>query len=238
MKSVYTAQGLKKVVEGRTILDVEHLEIAQGELFVILGPTGAGKSTLLRLLHFIEFPTAGEIQLGGKTRSAPLEIDELRQISMLFQRPEMLTGTLKQNVVFPLKLRGIQDESKTNHILAALDLEHLMDAQASTLSGGELQRVALARALVTEPKIFLLDEPTANLDPYHVDLIEKLLFQYHSSGNTLVMVTHNIFQAKRIADRVGLMLGGQIVAVSDVKNFFENIEDPRVSAFLKGELVY
>ena len=219
MNTVFAVRDLKKVAGGRTILDIERLEIKQGELFVIVGPTGAGKSTLLRLLHFLETPTSGHIQLNGDSSSSPLDIEHQRQISMIFQRPEMLTGTLWDNVAFPLKLRGRQSDSKIDDILSALDLEGLVHAQANTLSGGELQRVALARALVTGPKILLLDEPTANLDPYHVDLIEKLLGKYHAAGTMMVLVTHNIFQAKRLADRVGLMLNGQMVAVQDVKQF-------------------
>ena len=238
MNTVFAVRELKKIAGGRTILDVEQLDILQGELFVIVGPTGAGKSTLLRLLHFLEAPTSGHIQLNGDTLSTPLDIEQQRNISMIFQRPEMLTGTLWDNVAFPLKLRGRENDSKIADILAALDLENLRHAQANTLSGGELQRVALARALVTDPKILLLDEPTANLDPYHVDLIEKLLGKYHAAGTTIVLVTHNIFQAKRLADRVGLMLNGQMVAVQEVKQFFDQPDDPRVEAFVNGELVY
>jgi tungstate transport system ATP-binding protein len=117
-----------------------------------------------------------------------------------------------------------------------LDLAH---QRARTLSGGEAQRVALARAIVLRPDVLLLDEPTANLDPYNVGLIEEIIQRRNrEQGTTLVLVTHNVFQAKRLAHRVALMLEGSIVEVTDVETFFESPEDPRTAAFVRGEMVY
>jgi tungstate transport system ATP-binding protein len=118
-------------------------------------------------------------------------------------------------------------------------LQSLARASAVKLSGGEMQRVALARALVIEPRVLLLDEPTANLDPYNVALIEEIArAQNRARGTTIVLVTHNVFQAKRLAHRVGLMLGGRIVEVNDTRAFFDAPRDPRTAAFVRGEMVY
>jgi len=118
-------------------------------------------------------------------------------------------------------------------------LLHLANKPARTLSSGEMQRVALVRALLIEPEVLLLDEPTANLDPYNIKLIEQALVDTHQQrGTTVVLVTHNIFQARRLAQRVALLLEGQIVEVSDVTTFFEAPANPRTKAFLRGDIVY
>jgi tungstate transport system ATP-binding protein len=110
---------------------------------------------------------------------------------------------------------------------------------ARTLSGGELQRVALARAIVIKPEVLLLDEPTANLDPYNVGLIEDIVRDLnHTRGTTAVLVTHNVFQAKRLADRVALLLECKLVEIAEVNKFFESPDDPRTAAFVRGDLVY
>jgi tungstate transport system ATP-binding protein len=122
--------------------------------------------------------------------------------------------------------------------LARVGLRELANSPARTLSGGEAQRVALARALAVEPDVLLLDEPTANLDPYNVVLIEQIIQEARAAKRmTLVLVTHNIFQARRLAGRVGLMLNGQLVEVGATEQFFESPRDPRARAFVRGEMV-
>lgn len=235
---VYQVSDLKKQVNGRVIVDVDKLTIQSGELFVIVGPNGAGKSTFLRMLHFLEEPTTGEIQFHGQPVSIPLPLNKRREIGMVFQRPELLDATVIENINFPLRLRKIKDDRRVADALERLDLTDFAQTFPDTLSGGEMQRVALARALVTHPKVLLLDEPTANLDPFNTELIENIIHEMHQNDTTIVMVTHNIFQAKRLADRVGLMLNGQLVEVAPTDEFFEKPKDPRVKAFVDGEMVY
>jgi tungstate transport system ATP-binding protein len=118
-------------------------------------------------------------------------------------------------------------------------LTELTRQRARTLSGGEAQRVSLARTMVLQPDVLLLDEPTANLDPYNVGLIEGIVRSLNQEqGTTLVLVTHNVFQARRLAHRVALLLEGKVVEVDDVHSFFESPRDPRVAAFARGEMVY
>jgi tungstate transport system ATP-binding protein len=120
-----------------------------------------------------------------------------------------------------------------------LGLGDLAGARARSLSGGEAQRVALARALIIEPRVLLLDEPTANLDPYNVNLIEDVIRRVNRErGTSMVLVTHNVFQARRLAHRVCLLLNGHLVEVADTAAFFESPSDPRTAAFVRGDMVY
>ena len=124
-------------------------------------------------------------------------------------------------------------------MLERVGLAHLMRHPAQALSGGEMQRVALARALVLQPRVLLLDEPTANLDPYNVGLIEDIIRQTNAEhGTTIVIVTHNVFQAHRLATRTGLMLGGKLIELTDTATFFSSPADERTSAFVRGDMVY
>lgn len=235
---VYQVRDLRKQFGSRTVVAVESLTVRAGEMVVIVGPNGAGKSTLLRMLHFLEAPTGGAIEFLGEPVSLPAPVGLRRKIGMVFQRPELLAGSVRDNICYPMRLRGIRDDGQIDAALDQLRLMELAGARAGTLSGGELQRVALARALVTQPKVLLLDEPTANLDPHNVELIEGILQGLHAAGTTMVMVTHNVFQARRLADRVGLILNGQLVETAETEAFFENPGDSRVRAFVKGEMVY
>jgi len=239
---IYRLQSVSKEYNGRRVLHVAHLKVRQGEILAIVGPSGAGKSTLLRLLNFLEPPTEGRIRFRDIEFSAtqPMPLQHRRRVTTVFQRPILLNRSIQANVSYGLRLRGRHNE--TRRIAQALEYVGLQDMarqRARTLSGGEAQRVALARALVLEPEVLLLDEPTANLDPYNVSLIEKIIARLNQEqGTTLVLVTHNVFQAKRLAHRVALMLEGRIIEIADTKAFFEAPRDPRTAAFVRGEMVY
>ncbi len=239
---IYQLCDVAKEYEGRCVLSVQSLDIHRGEIFGLVGPSGAGKSTLLRLLNFLEAPTRGvirfdDVEVSG-LRAVPLTLR--RRVTTVFQRPVLLNRSVEANVAFGLSLRG--EEGTDSRISAALErvgLGGLAKKRARTLSGGELQRVALARAIVLNSDVLLLDEPTANLDPYNVGLIEEAVRGINrEKGTTVVLVTHNVFQARRLADRVGLLLDGMMVEVSDAHSFFENPRDPRTAAFVRGDMVY
>jgi tungstate transport system ATP-binding protein len=239
---IYSIDQITKTYNGRTVLDIKNLLIQPGEILTLVGPSGAGKSTLLRLLNFLEPPTQGKIHFHQAEFSAEMEMPlNLRQkVTMVFQRPMLLKRSIYANINLGLTLRGI-DHTK-ERVMAALEevgLAHLAQQNAGTLSGGEAQRVALARAMVIQPEVLLLDEPTANLDPYNVGLIETIVLHLNQSHQTtLVMVTHNVFQAKRLAQRVVFLLDGKVIEVSDTDAFFNRPQDPRTSAFVRGEMVY
>jgi tungstate transport system ATP-binding protein len=238
----YQLRNVTKGYEGRCVLDVSNLDICRGEIFALVGPSGAGKSTLLRLLNFLESPTAGSIRFldaeFNASQPAPLQLR--RRVTTVFQRPILLNRSVWDNVTYGLRLRGRRDATQlVQSTLEQVGLKELVYQRARTLSGGEAQRVALARAMVLKPDVLLLDEPTANLDPYNVGLIEDIVQALNrEQGTTLVLVTHNVFQARRLAHRVALLLEGQVVEVADADTFFQSPHDPRTAAFVHGEMVY
>ncbi len=238
----YSIEGVSKVYAGRQVLQIDRMDIRRGEILALVGPSGAGKSTLLRMLNFLEPPSAGRIRYGdfeyGPNGEAPLATR--RQVTTVSQRPVLLNRAVQANVHFGLHLRGQRKAARqVDAALQQVGLAHLARQQARTLSGGEAQRVALARAMVLQPAVLLLDEPTANLDPYNVGLIEQIVRTLNrEQGMTLVLVTHNIFQAHRLAHRVGFMLDGRLVEVADTQTFFEAPVDPRTAAFVRGDMVY
>jgi tungstate transport system ATP-binding protein len=240
MKLLYQVQKVSQVYQGRRVLHIDTLTIEAGEVLALVGPSGAGKSSLLRLLAFLERPTEGEVRLclDGESTNTPSQA-QLRRVGMVFQRPALLSRSVYENVAYGLHLRGSYTPEAVQEILKRLHLSHLSKAQTRTLSGGELQRVALARVLVTNPEVLLLDEPTANLDPYNVRLIEELLIEERQRrALSVLIVTHNLFQAKRLAGRMALLLEGELVEVGGVLELFDAPQDPRTRAFMQGEFVY
>ncbi|MDQ4075169.1 MAG: ATP-binding cassette domain-containing protein, partial [Chloroflexota bacterium] len=191
--SSYELTRVVKRYDGRTVLQIDHLEVGAGRTLAILGPSGAGKSTLLRLLNFLEAADEGEICFDGQpmvTMPPPLAVR--RRITTVFQRPLLLNSTVWNNVAYGLWLRGHPQRRRIREALARVGVAHLAKVRAPTLSGGEAQRVALARALVLEPCVLLLDEPTANLDPTNVSIIEGILQDLRERRSTIVIVTHNL----------------------------------------------
>lgn len=239
---VYRIEQVTKAYDDRVVLAVERLEIQQGEILGLVGPSGSGKSTLLRILNFLEPPTQGRIEFHGVSFSAQQEmpLGLRRRVTMVFQRPMLLNQSIHANVKYGLDLRGIHGtKSRVEAALVEVGLEHLAHQKARTLSGGEAQRVALARAIVMQPEVLLLDEPTANLDPYNVSMIEKIILHLNQMHQTtLVLVTHNVFQARRLAQRVVFLLDGNVIEVSDSGAFFNRPNDPRTAAFVRGDMVY
>ncbi|NDJ52963.1 MAG: phosphate ABC transporter ATP-binding protein [Chloroflexi bacterium] len=240
---VYQINAIQQIYQRRTVLDLDELQIRQGEIFALVGPSGAGKSTLLRILAFLERPASGQVHVqvdGTNWMQDEIPIAQRRKIAMVFQRPALLSRPVRVNVAYGLRLRGNYDgKVRVEEALERVSLTHLADALPRTLSGGEMQRVAVARTLVLEPQILILDEPTANLDPTNVRIIEELVQdQNQRFGTSIVLVTHNIFQARRLADRVALIIDGKLVEVAATEDFFENPKDPRTAAFVSGDLIY
>lgn len=239
---IYRLEQVAKDYHGRRVLEAPALEIYAGEIFALVGPSGAGKSTLLRLLNFLEPPSQGRIYFHADEFSATKEmpLDERRKVTTVFQRPMLLNRSVKANVGYGLALRGQNHTGQqVEDTLAAVGLADIAHQPARTLSGGQAQRVALARAMVIRPEVLLLDEPTANLDPYNVGLIENIITTLNREQHTtLVLVTHNIFQARRLANRVAFLFDGKFIEVSDAETFFNQPVDPRTQAFVRGEMVY
>lgn len=239
--ALYVLEGIRKTYRGRCVLDIDQLRVQAGEVLGVVGPSGAGKSTLLRLLNFLEVPDGGRLTFQGRqVHEGGVPLATRRQVTTVFQRPVLLSSSVVRNVAYGLRLRGMRDgRQEVEQVLARVGLADLARAPARTLSGGEAQRVALARALILHPVALLLDEPTANLDPYNVGLIEDAVRSMNrEEGTTVVLVTHNIFQARRLAHRVVLLLGGRVVEAANVPDFFDKPRDPRTDAFVRGDMVY
>ncbi len=241
MTPVYHLDHVTKQYNGRCVLHINWLDVYPGEILGIIGPSGAGKSTLLRLLNFLEMPDTGTITFKSyRTNGSTPPLEIRRRVTTVFQRPVLLNRSVTDNVAYGLRVRG------QNHVRAAVQsvlqqvgLTDLANAPAHTLSGGEAQRIALARALVINPDVLLLDEPTANLDPANVRLIEAIIRDINArQGTTIVLVTHNVFQARRLAHRVAFLLDGELVEVGPTKQIFESPADPRTAAFVRGDMVY
>jgi tungstate transport system ATP-binding protein len=239
-RAMYQLVALRQAYAGRTVLDISRLDVRPGEILGLVGPSGAGKSTLLRLLNFLETPTGGTITFQGQpihAGRAPLDLR--RRVTTVFQRPVLQQTTVSANVGYGLWLRGQVRNGQVDQMLARVGLAEFARQPARSLSGGEMQRVALARALVIRPDVLLLDEPTANLDPYNVGLIEEIIRGHNAEhGTTVILVTHNVFQARRLAHRTGLLLGGKLIELTDTETFFTAPTDPRTAAFVRGEMVY
>ncbi|MCZ7553343.1 MAG: phosphate ABC transporter ATP-binding protein [Anaerolineales bacterium] len=239
---VYQMRGLVKEYAERRVLDIEALDIYPGEVFGLVGPSGSGKSTLLRLLNFLEPPSQGELHYEGAAfspgQTVPLEIR--RRVTTVFQRPMLLDRSVYDNVLYGLKLRRSDRARETiQAVLEEVGMDGLARQRARTLSGGEAQRVALARAMALAPSVLLLDEPTANLDPYNVNLIEKIIQRLNAAHRmTIILVTHNIFQARRLANRIAFLLDGKIIENAPTEAFFNFPTDPRTRAFIAGDMIY
>jgi tungstate transport system ATP-binding protein len=158
---------------------------------------------------------------------------------MVFQRPILISGSVRDNLAYPLRIRGVYTRDRIETLLYRFGLESLASGSSRKLSGDEYQRVALARALAVSPRVLLLGEPAASLDPHNVGLIEAIVQSVRAAGRTTqVLITHNTFQAKRLADRVVILLDGDVIEVGSAEQIFERPQDPRTAAFVRGDMIY
>jgi len=236
--------GLRKSFNGRSVLRGVDLRVKPGEIFAVIGPSGAGKTTLLRIVDLLLPAEAGAITYDG--REAPIEaaprLALRRRLSMVDQNPRLFRGTVFYNVSYGLCVRGFEGPELRLRSIQALETIGLLDrlnARTRDLSAGEAQRVAFARAVVFHPDLVLLDEFTANLDPANVTILENAVREFNrATGTTVILVTHDMFQAKRLGRRIALLFDGHIVEDAPVDQFFENPRDPRTRAFVRGEIAY
>ena len=222
------------VAGGRTILDRIDAEITAGPRTVILGANGAGKSVLMRLCHGLLAATSGSVQW----REAEIRGEPRRQ-AMVFQRPIMLRRSALANITYALKVAGLPRHERVLRARGALEsvgLLGLADHPARVLSGGEQQRLALARAWALRPEVLFLDEPTANLDPSATKEVEGIIGAIHAVGTKIVMTTHNLGQARRLADEILFLHQGRLVERTPVESFFAKPASREARAFIKGEL--
>jgi len=204
-----------------------NLQINKGEILGLLGPNGSGKTTLLRILAFIQKPSKGEVYF-NQVRVTDRNIEQIRlESTMVFQKTLLFNTTVYNNVAYGLKIRKTPKEKIADEVggaLKLLRLEGFEKRRARRLSGGEQQRVAIATALVLNPKLLLLDEPTANLDPKNASLVEEAIATVNREKNTtIVIATHNMFQAKRLPHRLALIADGKITGIGTPTETFNKL---------------
>ena len=229
------ARDLVYEARGKRLIDGVRLAIRPGRRTVVMGANGAGKSLLLRMLHGLVAPTAGAVLQHGK----PLDKAARRTQAMVFQRPVMLRRSARANLAFALAVRGIGRRERQEKVDLALERARLTALQhqpARVLSGGEQQRLALARALAADPEILFLDEPTASLDPGSTEAIETLVADAGARGVTIVLVTHDLGQARRLAQDVVFLHAGRLVEHGAADRVLADPQSPAARAFVEGRL--
>jgi tungstate transport system ATP-binding protein len=236
-------EGEKLVVEvrGSRLLDVDRVEVLGGEILAVLGPNGAGKSTLLRVLAMLQPADSGTVHFRG---SSGREADELlrRECAYVFQRPHLWAGTVRHNIELGLQLRrspaGLK-RARAEQAAEQLQIAHLLERDARSLSGGEAQRVAIARAMALDPSILFLDEPASNLDAMaRTALIEDLDRVARDGRHATLIATHDRADAFSIADRVIVLRDGRVVQSGRPEDLFENPVDPFIAAVTGAELSF
>jgi len=223
-------------IGSQTLLHDIDLVIDGGDPTLLLGPNGAGKTLLLKLCHGVLQPSSGRVRWNLTDQA-----DARQQQAMVFQHPALLRRSARANIDYVLKLRGApasERHPRTTEALEFAGLTRLADRAARALSGGEQQRLILARAWALKPRVLFLDEPTSNLDPSATRLVEELIRSIHEGGTKIVMTTHDLGQARRLAGDIVFLHNGHVVERASTEEFFTRPQDDAAKAFLQGELLW
>lgn len=222
---LYELNNLKKIYGKRTVIDLPHLSVEEGQIVGLLGPNGAGKTTLLEIFAFLSGPTSGEVWFQGK--KVDHENNRLRalrrRVVIVQQHPIMFTVTVEKNLEFPLNIRKVpklRQQEMIDELLDLVGMQEFKHTRAHNLSGGETQRIAIARALACSPEVILFDEPTASVDVENQIAIERIAQEIkQDKGISVIFTTHDMNQAARLADEIVFLFQGRL-AQSTYENIF------------------
>ncbi len=238
MSASLRLEDIKKSYRAVKALDSVSLFAEGGKITVLIGVNGAGKTTLLRIIAGLEKPDQGSIFYNNQATTDT----ELRQISTLvFQRTAMFTRSVYDNLAFGLRIRKLPEpdiQKLISEVLSVVGLRNFEKRRAKKISGGEQQRISLARALLLDPKVLLLDEPTANLDPNSAMIIERAILKRKKADCIILLATHNLSQARRLGDEVVHLHGGMIVEKAGGQEFFDHPKREVTRKFINGELEF
>ncbi|MEM8794399.1 MAG: ATP-binding cassette domain-containing protein [Pseudomonadota bacterium] len=220
---------------GKRLIGPVTASFDKGGPHIVIGPNGAGKTTLLRLIHGLERARAGHVSYGS------CELREAyRRQSFVFQKPIMLARSALENMMYPLRLHGVSRGEARSQAEAALDavgLSESTETRATFLSGGETQKLAIGRALITKPELLILDEPTASLDGSATRDIENLIMKAAEDGVEIIMTTHDMGQARRLAACIFFLHHGKLVEKTDAAAFFAKPQSEAAHRFINGEII-
>lgn len=220
----------------KTVLDIKQLEFNAGIVTGIIGPNGSGKSTLMKIIAGLDTEFTGSLHMDGQEINQKI----YKSMTLIFQKPYLINTDVYNNIAYPLKIRGMSKgeiNNKVEKMIELLQLKEIMKQNALTLSGGEMQKVAMSRAIVFEPKLLLLDEPTSNIDPKTMQLMENAIKYINQSCNTtVVLVTHNIRQLQRVCTQAVFMQEGKVAEQDIVKNVLSKLNEDFIGDFLEQEL--
>ena len=219
---------------GVNVLDSVSIDILGTRRLIVLGPNGAGKSILLRLCHGLIEPTSGRVEWARPKVAS-------RKQAMVFQKPVLLRRSVRENIDHALRMRryeGNARDARSKEAMQRFGLLKSADFPARLLSGGQQQRLAIARAWAVGPEIIFLDEPCSHLDPTATRSIESMIIDLQGDGMTTVMSTHDLGQARRLAEDIAFLHKGKLVESGPAENFFSNPQTPAAQAFLSGELFW
>lgn len=203
---------IKKYYDEKLVLDIERLEIEKGKITGIIGPNGSGKSTLLNIIAGLDRSYSGTVTYDQQVINKTI----YSKMTLVSQKPYLFRRKVYDNIGYPLKIRNVNKaemKKRISEVIDRLEIEELKDKKAHLLSGGESQKVSLARALVFKPELLLLDEPTSNIDPESIKILEREVVNFNrETGATIIIVTHNLEQSDRICDNIIYLERGKVIS--------------------------
>ena len=230
-------KNITKEYHNKCVLDIDNLHIQKGQIIGIVGANGAGKSTLVKIIGGMEKASEGKLIYEGQHDFNKI----YKEVTLVFQHPYLLATSVYNNIAYPLKIRKFKSseiKNRVNALMQEMGIKNLAKQRSNTLSGGERQKVALARALIFNPSLLLLDEPTANIDPNSMTIMENMIKKVNKSkGTTIIIVTHNLAQAKRLCEKVIVMDKGKIVEEGEVGKVMLNPQNIVTRNLINKEII-